>query len=230
MSIIEQLASVFGVEKKPEKANPKTVEAVQQYIDSFYGTAYKTVEEKEKEAAEARRKFLEEQAKERREREESSNKTPSAGVSNIRYSLPDLDERESLSKDATRFFSLYESGFGLNNNKPRTFVDYLIDYINKSGMSNVEIYKRANLSKSVFSATISNRDRIPKKSTVIALAVALKLNLKETERLLMKAGYTFSNGIVGDLVVVYFINKNNYDIDEINLVLYELKQPLLGSK
>lgn len=171
----------------------------------------------EKQARIAERRAAEEQANGRQQDDE------------IRYSLASPEDRAQLSDEAESFFARYRKGAG-EKQEPPTFVDYLMSYIIASGMSNVEVYKRANLSKSVFSATISNRKRIPKKSTVIALAIALRLDLKETERLMMKAGYTFSNAIVSDLVVVHFINKGNFDIDEINEVLYDLRQPLLGSK
>lgn len=151
---------------------------------------------------------------------------------------PELD-RKALSMDAERFqeyinlklfsgeIDVIQAAKALKKEK---FADLLLKYIQRSGMTNAEIYKRANISKSVFSAILIDKDRLPKKNNIIALALALKLNLKETETLLMKAGYTFSNSIVTDLVVVYCINHHKYDIDEINRILYELKLPLLGSK
>lgn len=170
----------------------------------------------------------------------------------VRYSLPSDDDITSLTRQADDYFvntfKRVPASFLPPNTKvvpdmfehrkandyfasPKmlTFTDYLLDYINKSGLDNVEIYKRANLSKSVFSALLS-KGHIPKKGTIVALAVALRLNLKETERLLMKAGYTFSNGIKGDLIAVYFINHGIFDIDKLNCALYEHGEPTLGSK
>ena len=67
----------------------------------------------------------------------------------------------------------------------------------------------------------------PKKNTVLAFSIALKLNLYETEELLMTAGYALSNSEITDIIVAYHIEKGIYDIYDINIVLFEYEQPLL---
>lgn len=153
----------------------------------------------------------------------------------VRYSLPSSEDRESLSKYADAYFMLGNPDGIIRKPVMRmdspymNFTDLLRYYINNSGMEHAEIYKRANLSKSVFSSLLTKK-HIPKKGTIVALAIALGLDLCETERLLMKAGYTFSNTITGDLIAVYFINHEIYDIDKLNGALYEYGEPILGSK
>ncbi len=71
------------------------------------------------------------------------------------------------------------------------FTGALLRLIGKSGMTNAECYRKANISKQLFSKICSDPHYHPTRSTVFALAVALELNLDETERLLNKAGLAF---------------------------------------
>ena len=61
-----------------------------------------------------------------------------------------------------------------------------------------------------------------------ALAAALKLNLNETNDLLNRAGYSLSRSQKFDVIIEYFITNKNYNIYEINEVLFQYDQPLLG--
>ena len=91
-----------------------------------------------------------------------------------------------------------------------------------------DCYLRANLDRKHFSKIRCNVDYHPKKSTALALAVALRLSLPETRELLMKAGYTLSPSILGDVIVEYCLSRGIYDIFTINDLLFEKDQTLLG--
>ncbi len=104
----------------------------------------------------------------------------------------------------------------------------LFDHIQASGMTNTEVYKRANIDRKLFSKIRTNPAYHPGKSTVLALAVALKLDLADTADLLARAEYALSPGSVGDLIVRYFIEHGIYDLQVINTALNEYDQPILG--
>ena len=107
------------------------------------------------------------------------------------------------------------------------FSTLLMELIDARGMSDVEVYKRAGMSRQLFSKIRSSHDYRPAKKTVLALAVALKLSLEETAHLLERAGFALSHSSKADVIVEYFIVNEVYDVMAINEVLYRYDQPLL---
>lgn len=106
----------------------------------------------------------------------------------------------------------------------------LLKLIDSKGLKDSEVYKKANISRQTFSKIRSGKGYLPSKPTILALAIALKLSLPETDDLLEKAGYALSHSQLLDVVVEYFLKNRDYDIFTINQVLFEYNLPCLGGK
>ena len=115
----------------------------------------------------------------------------------------------------------------LINEVGKSFHETLFEKIRESGMTDVEVYKRANMDRKLFSKIRGNPAYHPRKDTALALAIALKLELPEAEEFLARAEYAFSPGSKSDVIIRYFLERRIFDIHTINLALYEHGLPVL---
>ncbi len=140
----------------------------------------------------------------------------------------ELDAREEIKTSKTSFkpAKKKEDKTGLDMDKP--FADILVDCIIASGKNNVQIYTDAGITRKLFSKILCNRNSIPKKDTVICLAIGLELSYDNAIKFINSAGYMLSKSIVFDTVVIKFLRKGIYDIDLINDELNARQCQLLG--
>ena len=143
------------------------------------------------------------------------------------------DEEEMLSSDMCLSAPILEEERSLDdvvNNLDKTFMELVFSFADAKGLTDVEVQKKANLDRKTFSKLKCGTTKNPSKSTALALAVALELNLDDTKDLLSRAGLALSPCSKQDVIVQYFIEKEAYDIYEINVALFEHGEQLLGTQ
>ena len=107
------------------------------------------------------------------------------------------------------------------------FSETLLTLIDRTGKKDSEIYRKANVDRKLFSKIRNNPDYKPSKSTALSFAIALELDLDETQDFIGRAGYTLTHSSKFDIIIEYFIINHNYNIHELNAVLFDNDQPLL---
>lgn len=143
------------------------------------------------------------------------------------------NEEEMLSSDMCLSAPILEEERSLDdvvNNLDKTFMELVFSFADAKGLTDVEVQKKANLDRKAFSKLKCGTTKNPSKSTALALAVALELDLDDTKDLLSRAGLALSPCSKQDVIVQYFIEKEAYDIYEINVALFEHGEQLLGTQ
>lgn len=108
-----------------------------------------------------------------------------------------------------------------------SFHEQLFELAQQRGINAAQIGEKALLSRS-FSYQIFSGERIPKRDVILRIAIALCLDIPETQRLLRLASRgTLYPKIERDSVIIFCL-KNNYDIYKTDEILVSLgQQPLL---
>ena len=176
------------------------------------------------------------EASEEAEEENAYYAAPSASRPPASGTMP-REERSAyapMPREAKQAYAVGVSGHAVADKLAfeldESFSDYLFRKIDERGIKDSDCYKKANVSKQIFSNIKSNPEYIPSKTTILAFAIALQMDLEETKDLLERASYALSHSSKLDVIVEYFIKNKKYDLYEINNTLFAFDQKLLGSR
>ena len=111
-----------------------------------------------------------------------------------------------------------------------SFAQMLIRKIDESGMKDSDCYNAAHINRALFNKIKNDPYYRTSKPTVIAFGLALRLDGLEFEELLTKAGYALSPASKFDVIIDFCVRNRIYDIMEVNEILYEYDQQLLGAQ
>ena len=156
------------------------------------------------------------------------NKTSEAMRRQKQFREMDLCESISLPEPSTVPLSKAATLEDALQQMDESFSEMLLRKIDESGMTDSQCYKKANIDRKLFSKIKNDKYYKPSKPTVLAFALALELPLPEIQDMLMKAGFALSHSSKFDVIVEYFILKQNYNIYEINEALFAFDQSLIG--
>ncbi len=109
----------------------------------------------------------------------------------------------------------------------QTFQEKFFEYLDKTGLSDPEFYKKLNLSKQMFSKVRSNANYQPTKNTAIIFCLGLELDLEQATDLLARAGFALSPSNRLDLFVKSCFIYKMYDLNWIDLYLAKEGYPML---
>jgi hypothetical protein len=80
-----------------------------------------------------------------------------------------------------------------------------------------EVYKAAWMDRRLFSKIANlTTNYIPSKPNVIALALAMKLDPKESKNFIKRAGFILTHGLAFDRVILECIDEKMYDLEQVN--------------
>ena len=198
------------------------------YVDERHEKEYRIDRENSRKTS---LRFREKTIFRRRRQREAREKTEYPLAKPDRPSVYDAEETVACSKpmaDAILLSPTIGSSFDdIFRNRDKTFSEHLLDLLRERDGKDSEVYKRAEVSKQLFSKILSNKDYRPTKDTAVQLAIGLQLDVAQTQKLLEKAGYTLTRSSKTDLVVQYCIERKIYSIPFINAALYDCGLPML---
>mgnify|MGYP001705255937 FL=1 len=113
-------------------------------------------------------------------------------------------------------------------NMGASFHEKLFELIVAAGIDNKDVWKNANLDRKHFSKIQCDEHYHPKKKTVMALCIALHLDLEQSKDLMARVDWEFSSSSKFDLIVQKAIIDKQYDIMQLNVTLFKYTNEILG--
>ena len=133
------------------------------------------------------------------------------------YDLPSQDTVVIVRENRREYIQLPLSRQEIEIEDP--FMEYIYQLMDERGIEkDSDVYKKAGLSRSQW-GNYKNSDTVPNKQNAIAIALAMRLDVQETEELLNRIGFTLSRSSKWDCVIKACINNCYYDLIDVNMVL-----------
>ena len=121
-----------------------------------------------------------------------------------------------------------EIGEYIESQQKPSFSRTLMMFIDERNERDSDVYRRARIDRRLFSKIRSDEGYHPSQDTVISLALALRLSRGEADTLLETAGYALSKSRLSDLVVAFCIEREIFNVCDVNMILDHLNLPLIG--
>jgi hypothetical protein len=111
----------------------------------------------------------------------------------------------------------------VRENKSRDDFAHTLDSKRKEkGLTPAALYKRAGIDRRQYSRFMGPEHRHPSMNTAISFGLALRLNRQEFDGFLQAAGYTLNRSSSRDVCIMYCLEKGIYDVEEVNVLLFEI--------
>lgn len=116
----------------------------------------------------------------------------------------------------------------LNTKKSaKNFNELLFEHIDNANISDVKLYKKADVDKRLFSKIRSSNEYHPSFGTVTLLALALELTSVQYEELLNSASYSLPQNSYVNITLKYCFDNEMYNINEVNDLLYAVSRKII---
>lgn len=127
-------------------------------------------------------------------------------------------------KEITPIKPITIDDFMSQNQGGLNFQELLKKHIDEKGLDNPTVYKRSIIiDKKLFSKIINGH--IPNKHSVMALGLALELNLEEYQLFLATANFALNPADMFDTVVKYCVTQKIYDVMKVDSLLFQMDLP-----
>ena len=103
--------------------------------------------------------------------------------------------------------------------KKEKFHEMLRRLMDERGLSDPEVYHPLYMSPKTFNKIINGNVKQPKKNTIYAIAITMKLSYEETKALMESAGLTFSSSNRQDIIIAYCLQNGIRSLYDINMQL-----------
>lgn len=108
------------------------------------------------------------------------------------------------------------------HNNPESYSEIVLAYYKDLGKEASSLFEKGILEKDYFTKLEKALSYVPSKGEAVILCFAFKLSLEASRALLKSAGYALTNSEKSDLIIRFFLEKNNYNVHDLNYVLIKI--------